>query len=248
MWRFNSNSRRLSAGDKSPVMSRHNRVGKSMKLEKASCFCVMLAIVFLLQFDGGASEKDGGFILYPSVSKAPGPVAFSHRLHGISGAGYACDQCHSSASTKALSVTMEDIRQGRVCGSCHNGKTKGPRSQLLAATIQDCSACHMPASDIIITLNRMDPVAFSHVRHLGVDQKKKISNPNGFSCSDCHPAPFERDSKESVGMKVPHENGGCAHCHNGQKRSDGMPTAFPANTRCLTCHKPPAAPANNTQP
>jgi c(7)-type cytochrome triheme protein len=206
----------------------------------------MLAFVILLQFDGSASEKDGGFVLYPSVSGAPGPVAFSHRLHGTRGAGYPCSQCHAAAANKALSVTMEDIRQGRVCGSCHNGKAKGLRSQRLAAAIQDCSACHMPAADIIVTLNRMDPVAFSHVRHLGVDPKNKISKPSGFSCSACHPELFARDSKAPVGMKVPHENGKCAHCHNGQKRSDGMPTAFPANTRCLTCHRPPVVTANNT--
>jgi c(7)-type cytochrome triheme protein len=225
-------------------MSRHNRYGIAMKFKKASSLGALFAFVIFLQFDGSASDKDGGFVQYPSVSGAPGPVIFSHRLHGGRGAGYACGQCHAAASTKTLSVTMEDIRQGRVCGSCHNGKTKGLRSQRLAAAIQDCSACHMPASDIIIMLNRMNPVAFSHVRHLGVDPKKKISKPYGFSCSACHPEPFARDSKTPVGMKVPHENGGCAHCHNGQKRSDGMQTAFPANTRCLTCHTPRAAPAD----
>jgi c(7)-type cytochrome triheme protein len=209
-----------------------------MKLKTASCLIAMMAFIILLQFDGSASEKDGGFVLYPVVSGAPGPVSFSHRLHGIRGAGYACGQCHASSSTKAMSVAMEDIRQGKVCGSCHNGKTKGLRSSRVAAAIQDCRACHMPASDIIITLNRMDPVAFSHVRHFQMDPKKKISKLNGFSCNDCHLELFVRDSKEPVGMKVPHENGGCAHCHNGKKRVDGMPTAFPANTRCLTCHAP----------
>jgi c(7)-type cytochrome triheme protein len=98
----------------------------------------------------------------------------------------------------------------------------------------------MPTADIIITLNRMDPVAFSHVRHLAVDSPKKTLKVTGFSCSDCHPVPFERSSKGSIGMEVPHESNGCAQCHNGQKRSDNMPSAFAANTRCLTCHKSPA--------
>lgn len=197
----------------------------------------MLAFVISLQWNGYAAEKDGGFVAYPSVSGAPGPVLFSHRSHGIRGAGYACNKCHTSASAKTLMVTMDDIRQGRACGSCHDGQTKGPRGRLAAASIQDCSVCHMPAADIVIPLNRMDPVAFSHIRHLAADPKRKVSKPAGFSCGDCHPVPFERVSKGRIGMEVPHESGGCAQCHNGQKRSDGMPMAFAANTRCLTCHK-----------
>jgi c(7)-type cytochrome triheme protein len=203
-----------------------------------------LACVVLLQWNASAADKDGGFVAYPNVSGAPGPVRFSHRSHGVRRAGYACEKCHTSASAKTLNVTMDDIRQGRACGSCHDGRTKGPRGQMAAASIQDCSACHMPAADIVITLNRMDPVAFSHIRHLAVDPNKKISKSAGFSCSDCHPAPFERVSKGPVGMEVPHESGGCAQCHNGKKRSDGMPSAFAANTRCLTCHKSQSAPAS----
>jgi c(7)-type cytochrome triheme protein len=108
-----------------------------------------------------------------------------------------------------------------------------------AAAVQDCSACPMPAADIVIKLNRMDPVTFSHSRHLKVDRVNKNVNVAGFSCGDCHPAPFERTTLGPVGMAVPHESGGCAQCHNGKKRADGMPVAFAANSRCLTCHKPP---------
>jgi c(7)-type cytochrome triheme protein len=194
--------------------------------------------VFALQANGRAADKDGGFVLYPGASGSPGPVIFSHQVHGIRGAGFACDKCHAPESPKTMVFTMDGIRQGQVCGSCHDGKTAGPRGRLAAASVQDCTACHMPAADIVITLNRMDPVAFSHVRHLGVDPKQKTSKPAGFSCVDCHPAPFERIAKGPIGMKVPHENGGCASCHNGQKRGDGNAPAFAATTRCLTCHKP----------
>jgi c(7)-type cytochrome triheme protein len=218
-----------------------------MKLLKASSLSAILAFIILIPLNSDASEKDGGFIVYPGVSGSQGPVIFSHRLHGARGAGYACGQCHSGASTTALAFTMEEIRKGRVCGSCHDGKTKALRSRRIAAAVQDCSACHMPSSDIVITLNRMDPVAFSHVGHLGADQKEKISRTNGFSCRDCHPEPFERASNGTIEMKVPHENGGCARCHNGQKRKDGMPDAFPANTRCLTCHQPSTNPDNNSR-
>jgi c(7)-type cytochrome triheme protein len=112
----------------------------------------------------------------------------------------------------------------------------GPCPLSAAAGVQD----DMPAADIVIQLNRMDPVVFSHSRHLKVDAKKKMSSAAGFSCSDCHPEPFERASNSPVGMEVPHESGGCAQCHNGKMRKDGLPAAFAATTRCLTCHKPPA--------
>ncbi len=109
-----------------------------------------------------------------------------------------------------------------------------------SAAEKDEGSVAYPAADIIITLNRRDPVAFSHARHLAADSTKKVSERNGFACSNCHPVPFERVSKGPIGMEVPHETGGCAECHNGRKRTDGMPTAFAATTRCLTCHKPPA--------
>jgi len=207
----------------------------------------MLFCVALLQWDNFAADRDGGFVTYPGVSGTSGPVLFSHKAHGSRGAGYACEKCHTSASAEALKVTMDEIRQGRACGSCHDGKTMAPRSQRAAAAVQDCASCHMPAADILLTLNRMDPVSFSHLRHLAVDPDKKIMKPAGFSCGDCHPAPFERVSKGPVGMKVPHESGGCAQCHNGKKRMDEMPVAFAATTRCLTCHKPPAIPAGEAQ-
>jgi c(7)-type cytochrome triheme protein len=198
---------------------------------------IMLALLFMPQQQCCAAEKDGGFIMYPGASGAPGPVVFSHKSHGSRGAGFACRRCHLVASGKMSVKAADGVHQGQMCGSCHDGKTKGSRGRLAAAPVQDCAACHMPASDIIFKLNRMDPVAFSHFRHLSVDAGKKVSKVAAFSCNDCHPTPFERISNGPVGMEVPHETGGCAHCHNGKKRRDGMPTAFTANTRCLTCHK-----------
>ena len=204
-------------------------------------FCSGARAIFFLPFllhCGPAGEKDGGFVFYPGGSGTSGPVLFSHGAHGPSGAGYACQKCHASASGKDLDITMDGIRQGRGCGACHDGKTAAPRTRKAAAPVQDCASCHMPAADIVIPMNRMDPVAFSHLRHLGADPAVKVTKNAGFACGACHPVPFERASEGPVGMEVPHESGGCAHCHNGQERAGGMPAAFPATKRCLTCHKP----------
>jgi c(7)-type cytochrome triheme protein len=194
-----------------------------------------LALVFLvqLQWSSHATGKDGGFVIYPGPQA--GPVVFSHNAHGKGNAGYLCARCHPAGSDNKLHITMESIRQGQACGSCHNGRAKGPRGQQAASSIEECGACHMPAVDIVFKLNRMDPVKFSHLKHLSANPEKKVSHPAGLSCEDCHPVPFDRVSKGSIGMEAPHESNGCAQCHNGRKRNGR--TVFAATTRCLTCHQ-----------
>lgn len=208
-----------------------------MRLRKASEAAVLMACSMCL-LPVGYGAKDGGHIVYPSAAGSPGPAVFSHRVHGEGRAGYECGTCHPSATPKPAGA-VDKIHRKQVCGTCHDGKSKGPRGLSPAVPIQDCAACHMPDADIVIELNRMDPVAFSHIRHLASDTRVKVSKPVGFSCGDCHPALFERASKGLIGMEVPHESGGCAECHNGKERSDGLPGAFAADTRCLKCHKPP---------
>jgi c(7)-type cytochrome triheme protein len=195
---------------------------------------VLLIFFAQLQATSGTAKNDGGFVIYPGSK--PGPVVFSHAAHGKGKAGYLCDKCHSTNSEKALRITMGDIRQGKACGSCHDGRTKGINGKP-AANATECGACHMPATDVVFNLNRMDPVRFSHVRHLSSDADKKAVKPTGFSCGDCHPAPFDRDAAGSFEMKAPHENSGCVHCHDGLKHNGRA--VFAANTRCLTCHRSP---------
>jgi c(7)-type cytochrome triheme protein len=196
-------------------------------------------IAFLIALLSGlqsyAADKDGGFVAYPTGPQS-GPVIFSHRTHG--NAGYSCDKCHTAGLGKMSRNTMDEIRQGKACGNCHNGRTRSASGRQ-ASSIEECGACHMPAADFVIKLNRMDPVKFSHVKHLAVDPGKKTSKQTGLSCMDCHPTPFDRISKEPIGMEVPHEEGGCTLCHNGRTR-DGK-TLFAANTRCLSCHKSDAS-------
>jgi c(7)-type cytochrome triheme protein len=194
-----------------------------------------LVLFTFLQLNGRGAEKDGGFIAYPGARDGPGPTIFSHMSHGQ--AGFRCDKCHNSGLQKLLPVSMENIRRGQSCGSCHDGRTQGPVNRKTAASVNDCSVCHMPATDIVIQLNRMDPVHFSHIRHLSVDPREKTMRSQSLSCVDCHPVPFDRAQDGPVGMEVPHENGGCAVCHNEKKGSSSLQAAFAATSHCLTCHK-----------
>jgi c(7)-type cytochrome triheme protein len=206
----------------------------------AALFCCLTLLPGAL-----AEEEGGGPVFYPGKPGKPGPVLFSHRAHGPDGAGYACEKCHTSSSPEARGVGMDEMRRGQACGACHDGETTAPHTLKTAAPIRDCAACHMPGADIVIPMNRMDPVPFSHLRHLAPGPDPSASG--GFNCRDCHPAPFERTLKGPPAMEVPHESGGCAECHNGRQRADGRPVAFPATRRCLTCHVPPEPPARNIQ-
>jgi c(7)-type cytochrome triheme protein len=194
-------------------------------------FLIAPALFLQLQWNIYAANNDGGFVTYPAGTQV-GPAAFSHRTH--ENAGYSCDKCHATGLGKMPRHTMDAIRQGKACGKCHNSRTKSATGRQ-ASSIEECSSCHMPAADIVFKLNRMDPVKFSHVKHLAVDPGKKLSKQTGLSCVDCHPTPFDRVSQGPIGMEAPHEEGGCTLCHNGRKREEK--TIFAANTRCLTCHQ-----------
>jgi c(7)-type cytochrome triheme protein len=63
-----------------------------------------------------------------------GDVAFSHSSHTAS---FSCDGCHPklfSMKKTAGKMTMDDMYEGKFCGSCHNGNT--------ASSMEDCEKCH----------------------------------------------------------------------------------------------------------
>ena len=66
-----------------------------------------------------------------------GNVIFSHEVH-VSAAGQKCTACHDKLYTNAKQhkkVTMKEMRSGKSCGACHNGKA--------AFSIKgDCAKCH----------------------------------------------------------------------------------------------------------
>jgi c(7)-type cytochrome triheme protein len=76
----------------------------------------------------------GGDIVLKSKGE---DVLFSHEYH-ISGAGQKCTACHDKLYTNARQhkkVSMKDMKKGKSCGACHNGKA--------AFSVKgDCSKCH----------------------------------------------------------------------------------------------------------
>ena len=97
------------------------------------------------------------FIMGPAWSAAPGdiiyereddseeiafpPSIFPHWVHRIH---YRCDACHDDLfemKRGVTPVTMDLINEGKVCGTCHNGKLA------FNSSFETCTRCHRVPSD-----------------------------------------------------------------------------------------------------
>ena len=85
-----------------------------------------------------AQEYGGGPIVFIKPVRA---VIFEHRVHLAKNID--CQVCHPSIFTKKAGeveekddFTMAAFRQGKYCGSCHDGKTA-------FSVDADCSLCHI---------------------------------------------------------------------------------------------------------
>jgi len=95
------------------------------------------AIIILLL---SALATGSALAVYPGqtitfAGKEAGPVAFSGRQHG-----QPCSRCHNPhvfprMQQGAVTITMADIVEGRLCGSCHNGHQA-------FASKDNCQRCH----------------------------------------------------------------------------------------------------------
>lgn len=70
-------------------------------------------------------------------AKGAGDVVFSHQTH-VEDVGIQCTQCHAGLFTNSAGhkkTTMKQMREGKSCGACHNGKE--------AFSVKgDCAKCH----------------------------------------------------------------------------------------------------------
>ena len=141
--------------------------------------------------------------------KATGPTRFSHKSHLA--ASVDCGVCHptlfKTVSTKRF--TMADMKKGKSCGACHNGKK--------AFSVDTCVTCH-PVKEITYQVKETGPTHFSHSVHLSVAQ-----------CSECHPKTYSPTQKNKrVGMAAMTQGKSCGMCHNAKQ-------AFSVK-ECSKCH------------
>jgi c(7)-type cytochrome triheme protein len=139
-----------------------------------------------------------------------GLVTFSHSLHGLN-----CEGCHPKIFIKknnSNKATMEEMEQGKSCGSCHNGDK--------AFTVKEnCLKCHDAAGDILYKITDAGNVTFSHEAHTDM-----------FSCEDCHSDIFKAErGANRTSMEKMEEGESCGSCHDGSE-------AFSVAEDCESCH------------
>ena len=77
----------------------------------------------------------------PSEMEAFPPAIFPHWVHRIN---YRCDVCHDSLFEMkfgATPVSKDLIKEGKVCGACHNGRLA------FSAGFENCNRCHVAAEE-----------------------------------------------------------------------------------------------------
>jgi len=101
----------------------------------------LLVVIIAIVFVGSAMAVPSG----KTVEFAGGPmgkVVFDGKVHG--GAGLKCNDCHTKifpmkgpGKEGAAAFKMADIKAGKFCGVCHDGK-----KAFNASDAANCSKCH----------------------------------------------------------------------------------------------------------
>ncbi len=103
-------------------------------MRKIACLLVVI-LILILGLQGRAFATGGEDILF---NRSPlGPVVFSHDRH-VRDHKLDCNECHPTlypTQGRSHPVTMSEMRDGKSCGACHNGKKAFP-------VLGDCSKCH----------------------------------------------------------------------------------------------------------
>jgi c(7)-type cytochrome triheme protein len=80
----------------------------------------------------------------PQAESSPGPVVFSHGRHMPR--VEKCTRCHmrdfKMQRGASPPVTLAAKEQGKLCGACHDGRTRMGGVTVFA--IEQCDGCHKP--------------------------------------------------------------------------------------------------------
>src|SRR5690349_10128739 len=90
---------------------------------------VMVYLLAAPAFAGGGKDI--------ALKNKGGDVVFSHAAH-VDGMKLACNECHDrlyTNSKKHRKVSMKEMKSGKSCGLCHNGKRA-------FSVRSDCGRCH----------------------------------------------------------------------------------------------------------
>ena len=108
-------------------------------------FLSSLLLLVLLPVVGVAAEPAPGDIRYEredqsQITSFP-PSVFPHWRHRVQ---YRCDACHDSLfemKRGGTPVSMDLMKEGKVCGACHNGQVA------FSDGFENCSRCHVAVQE-----------------------------------------------------------------------------------------------------
>ena len=97
-----------------------------------------LATVAVFGFAVPGAAVDGDITLHRAAGADQGtpPAVFPHWAHRIRFKCYVCHDAIFQMKAGSNPVTMDDIRAGKFCGVCHNGKIA------FAVGFETCARCH----------------------------------------------------------------------------------------------------------
>ncbi|MBI4587318.1 MAG: hypothetical protein HY725_00650 [Candidatus Rokubacteria bacterium] len=106
---------------------------------------VAMGIALLALGPAQAQVKIPPDFAFEKGKESPGPVTFSHEKHKEK--AEKCTVCHTKVfkmkkgTTGAL--TMAAMKEGKLCGTCHNGKTEmGGKVVFAVDAKENCENCH----------------------------------------------------------------------------------------------------------
>lgn len=104
---------------------------------------VLAAVLSLTILDGAQAQAPPDFPM-PQGDASPGPVVFSHARHVPR--VEKCTRCHMRGFKMQRGasppVTLAAKEEGKLCGACHDGKTRLGGVTVFA--IEQCDRCHKP--------------------------------------------------------------------------------------------------------
>jgi c(7)-type cytochrome triheme protein len=108
-------------------------------------FSVCVALCLLTAPSTEAQVKPPADFKFEGAKDSPGPVTFSHEDHKERVGG--CTACHIKIFKMKKGAdapfTMERMKNGQLCGTCHNGTTEVKGKVVFAATDKaNCERCH----------------------------------------------------------------------------------------------------------
>ncbi len=169
----------------------------------------------------------------PIIWTVPTKASFSHTQH-VDEFELECSSCHNSifamkagAAESNKDFSMASFKDGKYCGSCHNGDDAFDSST-------QCESCHYAPANKIIFNQPVKSVVFDHNIHVGKAE---------LSCESCHKEVFtmkrgtiegeslifsDDPAEKRKYLEVLH-NKFCGTCHDSNQ-------AFGYLTRCTVCH------------